>query len=132
MEFLHLASDAANFSTDGNTLKWELPNLQFCQYTQIAISEVLIIFKRKPKEKYLYLTTNLISTGQKNSDGVAMSKGIDGYKVEYISNNLNFWPIDYQRPRTVTFTINGVDAASLDFITILVCIQNATRIMVRF
>ena len=87
MEFLHLASDAANFSTDGNTLKWELPNLQFCQYTQIAISEVLIIFKRKPKEKYLYLTTNLISTGQKNSDGVAMSKGIDGYKVEYISNN---------------------------------------------
>ena len=77
------------------------------------------------------MTTNLISAGENNSDGVVMAKGIDGFKVEYIASNLNFWPIDYQRPRTVEFTINGLDSSDFDFISILVCINNAAGVMVR-
>ena len=132
MEFLHLASNTANFSSNGNTLKWELPNLQFSHETKIAISEFLLVFKKRPKEKYVYLTSNIITSGQSNPDGVVVAKGIDGFKVEYISNNLIFWPIDYQRPRTVSFTINGLDLSDFDFITIVVCIKNATGVMVRF
>jgi hypothetical protein len=131
MEFLHLTSDTVNFNFDGKTLKWELPNLQFFQSSKIAISEVLIVFKKRRKEKFIYLTTNLISAGENNSDGVVMAKGIDGFKVEYIASNLNFWPIDYQRPRTVEFTINGLDSSDFDFISILVCINNAAGVMVR-
>ena len=115
---------------DENTLKWDLPNLEFSSETKIAVAEVLVVLKKRSKDKFFYLTTNLINSGQSNPDAVVMAQGVDGYKVEYSSKNLIFWPIDYQRPRSVTFTINGIESYDLDFITIVVCIQNAPGVMV--
>ena len=128
MEYLHLYSDSSNFSLDGNKLKWDLPNLEFSQNAEISISEATFILKRK--SKFIYLTTNLINADDSNPDGVILTKGIDNFRIDYNPNNLIFWPIDYQRPRIIFFTINGVENLQLDFISIVVCIQNASRFMV--
>jgi hypothetical protein len=77
------------------------------------------------------MSTNLINSDKKNPDGVILTEGIDGFRIDYTSTNLIFWSIDYQRPRNVTFTINGLALTNLDFISILVCIQNAPGSMVR-
>jgi hypothetical protein len=130
MEYLHLYSDSSNFSLDGNKLKWDLPNLEFSQNAEISISEATFILKRKSKSKFIYLTTNLINADDSNPDGVILTKGIDNFRIDYNPNNLIFWPIDYQRPRIVFFGINGLEASDLSFITILVCIRNAPRVMV--
>jgi hypothetical protein len=130
MEFLHLDSNSLNFSSENRTFKWELPNLEFSSNAQISVSEALIVFKKRPKEKFVYITTNLINSGENNVDGVVLVKGIDGFRVDYLPNNMIFWPIDYQRPRIIFFTINGVENLQLDFISIVVCIQNASRFMV--
>ena len=130
MEFLRLNSNSSNFSVDKNILKWELPNLEFSQNTKVAVSEIVVFFQKRPKEKFIMITTNLINSGENNPDGTVLAKRVDGFGVEYIPNHLIFWPIDYQRPRIVEFTINGLDNVNLDFISILVCIQNASGVMV--
>ena len=136
MKNLFLSNKMSNYSFDvtDNTIRWELPNIEFCSDSSIALSSFLLILKKSQSHsEVLQITTNLIDRSIFNPDGVILDDTSVRKNVHYDANNLIHWNFDYQRPRVFLFTLFGVEVSNIEHIRFIIEIsKHASGALVRY
>jgi hypothetical protein len=131
MKHIHLSSDDRKFTIVDNCFRWEMPNLIFAPDEKLALSEIAINPIRKTDWKLIKLKTTLINNDYMNPDGVIFTQIMMKYGVNYSAANLVFWNIEYQRPRVLMFTLEGMNVTDIDFISLTLTVkQHASRSLV--
>ena len=116
MKNLFLNNKMDNYSSDinDNTVRWELPNIEFCSGSSIALSSFLIILKKsQSRSEVLEITTNLIDRSEFNPEGVILDDTPVKKFLHYDATNPIHWNVDYQRPRVFLFTLYGVEVSNI-------------------
>jgi len=120
MRFLALNSDMSNFSAHGDTIKWELSNLELNANGKFAISNMVIIMNDIPTGEKFMISTSLVERDENNSDGVVISKPVRGKFISYQATVLEYWNLDSSRPRNIMFTLRGLDESMLSFVSVVI------------
>ena len=136
MKNLFLNNKMDNYSSDinDNTVRWELPNIEFCSGSSIALSSFLIILKKsQSRSEVLEITTNLIDRSEFNPEGVILDDTPVKKFLHYDATNPIHWNVDYQRPRVFLFTLYGVEVSNIEHIRFIIEIsKHASGTLVRF
>ena len=122
---LTLTSNAINFLTSGDTVRWTFPgNLNLPENAKLSLSSMTIDFKDKfSPEKSIPVKCNLISSDEFNPDGIIFSIPGRSRDIAYHSGVLEKFLCDSSRPHTVMFTFDGLQVSKLAYIHINLLIE---------
>jgi hypothetical protein len=133
MRNIYLNSSDKKFYVVDNSYHWEMPNLIFTSDEQVALAEVIIKGFGLVEVLPIKLKTTLINNDYLNPEGVMFSHVILKYGINYTASNLIFWNIEYQRPRVLIFTLEGMSVEDISFISLTLTVkQNASRTLVSY
>ena len=119
MKFLNFSSESPNYRENNGMMVWNVAPWTFEEEpNQIALSSCFIFFERIQNYQPITLSCSLVDADHSNFDGI-IAAGIPKAKA-FIRNpsTLEFWKLDCSRPRTVTFTLKGIDAQIVKHINI--------------
>ena len=113
-----------NCTQSDGFLRWDFSNLEFPPESRVALSNLVIDFKTKDLENEpIEISTNLIERDMFNPNGTIITFPAHVKDVIHNSNILEFWSIDSMRPRSILFTLEGVDVSSILFFSAVLAID---------
>ena len=116
MKFHSFTTDSPDFFIDKENLCWSIENWHPESLESFALSSCLIHFKStNGKQMPMRISCNLADENYANYDGTICSGVCDFKNFSFRSTNLEFWKIDCARPRTVVFTLRGIEASTVKF-----------------
>ena len=124
MKFLNFSSDSPNYKVIDGKMVWNVAPWTFEEdLEKIALSSCFIFFEKIQSYKPITLSCSLVDADYSNFDGI-IAAGIPKAKA-LIRNpaTLEFWKMDYSRPRIVTFTLKGIDAETVKLINITLALK---------
>lgn len=123
MRFLNFSSDSPNYREVNGSMIWNVSSWTLEDFEEVALSSCFIFFDKIASYKPIILTCSLVDADYANYDGV-LTAGVSKAKCFVIdSNTLEFWKIDCSRPRTVMFTLKGMDAQNIKHINITLALK---------
>ena len=125
MKFHSFTSDSPDFQIKNGNLCWFVNNWDHnVSLEEMAISSCLIHFgETKGKMMPIVISCSLVEENYANYDGIICS-GVSEFKnYSFRAQNLEFWKLDCSRPRTVLFTLRGIDAKTVKFAHITLALR---------
>ena len=124
MRFLNLSSVDKRFTrnVDTNELAWETPFLDLSDVNQFAVVSITIVTKKWSKDaKLVTFRTNLMDANYDNPHGIVGSELCKAKTIDYKPPVLAFWKVDSNRPRTISFGIEGADVSEILHVNFIIC-----------
>jgi len=110
------------FNVDGDTLSWEMPNLQFNANGQFALSSLVIIANPPVGTEPVLVSTSMVERDEYNPDGIIYVSPTKSGRIAYNVKSFEFWNLDSSRPRNLMFTLRGLDLKTLSFISVILAL----------
>ena len=124
MKFYSFTTDSPDFFIQDNKLCWNVHHWHSDVSNHFALSSCLIHFKStNGKQMPVRISCSLADANYANYNGT-IGSGVCEYKnFHFQSKVLEFWKLDCSRPRTVIFTLQGIDAETVKFghLTLALC-----------
>ena len=123
MRFLRLHSDMEGFSIEKGVLRWETPHLELDSQGKFAVSTLVLSTSHGPggNPVPIIVSSNLVENDLHNTDGIVTI--LPPGQFSFQAMTLEFWKLDSSRPRSVMFTLRGLDITSLEFISIVIAFE---------
>ena len=124
MRYLNLSSEDKRFSrnSDTNELVWETPFLNLSDANQFAVVAISVLSKKWLKDaKFVTFKTDLLDKNYDNPHGIVCTELCKSKMIDYKPPILAFWKVDSNRPRTISFEIDGIDVSDLVQTNFIIC-----------
>jgi len=121
MRFLRLHNEMDGFNAEGESIKWETPNLELDSKGKFALSSFAISVNGSLPDEPIIISCNLVEDDYHNTDGIILV--LPPKRSSYHAMTLEFWKLDSSRPRNIMFTLRGVSVTSLSFVSIVIAFE---------
>ena len=124
MKFLNFSSDSPNYRQNNGSMIWNVAPWTLDEdITEIALSSCFIFFDKIGSYKPIVLSCSLVDANYANFDGIIACGLPKSKALVQKPSTLEFWKMDCSRPRTVTFSLKGIDAQTIKHINITLALK---------
>ena len=124
MRFLNLSSKDKRFTRNAETneLTWETTFLDLSDAKEFAILAISIITKKWSKDaKLVTFKTNLIDANHDNPHGIVGCELLKAKTIDFKPPVMAFWKVDSNRPRSISFEVEGLDVTEILNVNFIIC-----------